>query len=283
MKEELSWSNSTSERVSGMQGRTKDCRHGRLMYLLNDAYIGRSLDVYGEYSEGEIDLFRQLLRPGDVAVDAGANIGALTVGMARLVQPGGAIVAFEPQRAIFDILCNNLRLNGLANVTVYRRAVGSEAGVIRVPPLDYGQTENFGGVALGGSLGEEVNVVTIDSLGLPRLRLLKVDVEGMESEVVTGARATIQRLQPALYIENDRADRSQRLISLLFDIGYRLWWHITPLFNPKNFFGHPRDIFGDVVSFNMIGFPRANPPAIQLPEILSPNDFAGQRGALARR
>ena len=253
------------------------------MYLLNDAYIGRSLDVYGEYSEGEIDLFRQLLRPGDVAVDAGANIGALTVGMARLVQPGGAIVAFEPQRAIFDILCNNLRLNGLANVTVYRRAVGSEAGVIRVPPLDYGQTENFGGVALGGSLGEEVNVVTIDSLGLPRLRLLKVDVEGMEFDVVTGARATIQRLQPALYIENDRADRSQRLIALLFDIGYRLWWHITPLFNAKNFFGHPRDIFGDVVSFNMIGFPRANPPAIQLPEILSPDDFAGQPGALARR
>ena len=102
-----------------MQGRTKDCRHGRLMYLLNDAYIGRSLDVYGEYSEGEIDLFRQLLRPGDVAIDVGANIGALTVGMARLVQPGGAIVAFEPQRTIFDILCNNLRLNSLANVTAF--------------------------------------------------------------------------------------------------------------------------------------------------------------------
>ena len=81
-----------------MQTGTKDCRHGKLMYLLNDAYIGRSLDVYGEYSEGEIDLFRQLLRPGDVAIDVGANIGALTVPMARLVQPGGAVVAFEPQR-----------------------------------------------------------------------------------------------------------------------------------------------------------------------------------------
>ena len=43
---------------------TKDCRHGKLSYLLNDAYIGRSLDVYGEYSEGELELFRQLLRPG---------------------------------------------------------------------------------------------------------------------------------------------------------------------------------------------------------------------------
>lgn len=265
-----------------MQRSTKDCRHGRLTYLPNDAYIGKSLDVYGEYSEGEIELFGQLLRPGDVAIDVGANIGALTVGMARLVAPGGAILAFEPQRVIFDILRDNLRLNSLANVTAYRRALGSAAGVLCVPPLDYRRTDNFGGVALGEQ-GDEVDVVTIDSLGLPRLRLLKVDVEGMEFEVITGARATIQRLQPALYIENDRADRSQRLISLLFDVGYRLWWHITPLFSPKNFRGNPQDIFGNVVSFNMIGFPRADPPAIELPEIVSPDDFAGQSGALARR
>ncbi len=269
-------------RMNEMQNRTKDCRHGRLTYLFNDAYIGKSLDVYGEYSEGEIDLFRQLLRPGDVAVDVGANIGALTVGMARLVQPGGAILAFEPQRVIFDLLCNNLRLNGLNNVTAYRRALGSQAGAIRVPPLDYGRTDNFGGVALGGAQGDTVDIVTLDSLALARLRLLKIDVEGMEFDVIAGARATIDRLQPALYVENDRAEHSRRLISLLFDIGYRLWWHITPLFSPKNFFGHRQDIFGDVVSFNMIGFPRATPPAIALPEILSPDDFAGQSGALRR-
>jgi FkbM family methyltransferase len=265
-----------------MQTGTKDCRHGKFMYLLNDAYIGRSLDVYGEYSEGEIDLFRQLLRPGDVAIDIGANIGALTVPMARLVQPGGAIVAFEPQRAIFDILCGNLRLNGLANVQAFRRAVGSKTGAIRVPALDYQRPNNFGGVTLGAADGEEVQLVTIDSLGVPRLRLLKVDVEGMEHEVITGARATIERLRPAVYVENDRAERSQALISLLFGIGYRLWWHITPLFNPGNFFGHQQDIFGEVVSFNMIGFPRADAPSLAYPEILNPDDFAGQPGALPR-
>jgi FkbM family methyltransferase len=266
-----------------MQSKVKDCRHGRFMYLLNDTYIGRSLDFYGEYSEGEIGLFRQLLRTGDVAIDVGANIGALTIGMARLVQPQGMVHAFEPQRVIFDILSNNIRLNGLTNVAAYRRAVGSEGGTVRVPPLDYRQTNNFGGVTLGGSQGEDVEVVTIDSLGLSRLRLLKVDVEGMETEVVSGARATIGRLQPALYIENDRAERSRRLISLLFDLGYRLWWHITPLFNPENFFHQRKDIFGNVVSFNMIGFPRATPPVIDLPEVLTPDDFAGQSGVLAGR
>ena len=265
-----------------MQTGTKDCRHGKLTYLLNDAYIGRSLDVYGEYSEGEIDLFRQLLRPGDVAIDIGANIGALTVPMARLVQPDGAIVAFEPQRAIFEVLCNNLRLNGLANVQALRRAAGSTMGSIRVPPLDYRRTDNFGGVALGGADGEEVQLVTIDSLNLPRLRLLKVDVEGMEHDVISGARATIARLKPAGYVENDRAENSRALISLLFEVGYRLWWHITPLFNPRNFFRHPRDVFGEVVSFNMLGFPRADAPSLALPEIMSPDDFAGQPGALRR-
>jgi FkbM family methyltransferase len=257
-----------------MQSKIKDCRHGRIMYLSNDAYIGRSLDVYGEYCEGEIDIFRQLLRPGDVAVDVGANIGALTLGMARVVQSAGAVVAFEPQRAIYDILCNNLRLNKITNVRALRQAVGSAPGVIRVPPLDYRQVDNFGGVALGGPAGEEVDVVTIDSLGLPRLRILKIDVEGMEWEAVTGARSTIGRLQPALYLENDRRDKSPKLISLVFELGYRLWWHITPLFNPMNFFANPQNVFGNTLSFNVIGFPRGNPPAIDLPEILSPDDFA---------
>ena len=62
------------------------------------------------------------------------------------------------------------------------------------PSPRLGEAENFGGVALGGSQGEEVSVVTLDSLGLSQLRLLKVDVEGMEFEVVTGARETIGRL-----------------------------------------------------------------------------------------
>lgn len=257
-----------------MQSKIKDCRHGRFMYLLNDVYVGRSLDIYGEYCEGESEMFRQLLRPADVAIDAGANIGAHTVGMARLVQSAGAVVAFEPQRAIYDLLCNNLRLNGIANVRALRQAVGSAPGVIRVPPLDYAQADNFGGVALGGAAGEQVDVVTIDSLGLPRLRILKIDIEGMEWEALTGARATIRRLQPALYLENNHRDKSPKLISLVFELGYRLWWHITPLFNPKNFFGNTQNVFGNTLAFNMIGFPRDNPPAIDLPEILSPEDFA---------
>src|SRR5215204_3016879 len=87
--------------------RVKQCRHGRMMYNVNDQYIGRSLDLYGEYSEGEVDLFRQVLRPGDLALDVGANIGVHTVPMARLVGERGAVFAFEAQRTAYQTLCGN--------------------------------------------------------------------------------------------------------------------------------------------------------------------------------
>ena len=63
----------------------KQCRHGRMVFLKHDVYIGRSLELYGEYSESEAEVFTQLLRPGDVVIEAGANIGAHTVHIANLV------------------------------------------------------------------------------------------------------------------------------------------------------------------------------------------------------
>src|SRR5262245_11832458 len=63
----------------------KNCRHGSLLYNRNDQYIGRSLDLYGEYCEARVETVRQLLKPGDVVVDVGAYIGHNTVFLARAV------------------------------------------------------------------------------------------------------------------------------------------------------------------------------------------------------
>lgn len=251
---------------------TKDCRHGKLSYLPHDRFIGRSLQTYGEYSEYEVMFFKLVLRPGDIALDVGANIGVLTVPMAQAVGALGAIHAFEPQREIHELLRTNLAQNGLTQVTPHRSAVGAAAGSIRVPPRDYDDAENFGGVALGGDQGEEVPVVTVDSLQLPRLRLMKIDVEGMEIDVLKGARDTIRLCEPAIYVENDRRENSQRLIGDLFALGYRLWWYVTPLFNPDNFFHAADDIFG-IWSINMVGFPRAAPITLPFAEVSGPDDM----------
>jgi hypothetical protein len=70
--------------------RLSDCRHGRMLYFSNDRYVGGSLDVYGDYCEDETQLFGQILRPGHVVVEAGANIGAHTVHLAQVVGAGRA-------------------------------------------------------------------------------------------------------------------------------------------------------------------------------------------------
>ncbi len=220
----------------------KDCRHGRMMFHDNDAYIGRSLNVSGTYSEEEILLWQQIIRPGWTVVEVGANIGAHTVWFAKAVGTSGRVVAIEPQRHLHHMLCGNLALNDVKNVVVMAAAMGDAVGTIAVPEVDYAKPGNFGGISLGGDKGEAVAMVTLDSLGVAP-DFIKVDVEGMEAGVIRGARQTIERHRPVLYVENDRKEKSDELVALIRSMGYRMYWHF-PLIN--------RDLFGDTVSLNML-------------------------------
>jgi FkbM family methyltransferase len=237
--------------------RTKD---GPMLYFKNDQYIGRSLETYGEYCQQEADLLARMISPGDVVVEAGANIGAHTVPLARRVGPLGRVYAYEPQRVVHQLLCTNVTLNGLLNVHVYRAGMGAAAGSLGVAECDFENVGNFGGVSLGYGVGRElVPVVTLDSLALDRLRLLKIDVEGMEENVLEGGQETIARLRPILYVENDREERSASLIRRILGFDYQLWWHLPFLYSEENFFAAQENIFPGVVAFNMIGVPREQP------------------------
>ncbi len=228
-----------------------------MVYNANDLYIGRSLELYGEWSEGEIALFRKVLQPGHIVVEVGANIRAHTVFLAQAVGAQGFVWAFEPQRIVFQTLCANLAFNSIPNVDARNVAVGDVPGEIMVPTLDYNQPNNFGGVALGYfRTGAVVPVITLDSLNLPRCDFLKIDVEGMELAVLKGAEATIARCQPLLYVENDRADKSTRLIEAIAAMGYRMFWHEPAMFQADNFLGNSENIFADAISLNMVCIPK---------------------------
>ena len=71
----------------------KRCRYGWMLYA--GPYIGKSFDVYGEYSESELSLLRQFIRSGDTVIDVGANIGDLTVPLSQMVGSAGRIYAIE--------------------------------------------------------------------------------------------------------------------------------------------------------------------------------------------
>jgi FkbM family methyltransferase len=228
-------------------------KHGLAMYNRHDKYVGRSLDLYGEYSSSEQDLFRQAVRPGWLVVEAGASSGAHTLALSRCVGRTSLVIAFEPQRALFQVLCGNMALNSITNVECRREALGEKAGKIRVPPLDYSQEANISGLVLGGDRGDEVPVITIDSLNLPRCDFLKIDVEGMELAVLRGARQTIEKLRPILYLDNRRRENSPAVIEYLHSLDYVLYWHLAPLYNANNFYQNEENIFGGGVSVNMLG------------------------------
>ncbi len=250
----------------------KACRQGMMIYLKKDIYLGRSLELYGEFSEGEVLLFSQLIRPGDVVIDAGANIGAHTVFFAKAVGDAGMVIAYEPLRFIHQMLCANIALNELTNVYDRHAALGESLGQIAVHVPDYRSESSFGSFSIGSG-NETVSMETIDSLNLQRLRFIKIDVEGMEANVIRGAVQTIQRLKPILYIENDRHEKSATLIELLLSLHYRIWWHLPPLFNPNNFSGVRENVFGNIISVNLLCVPKEAAANIGgLREVLSPND-----------
>jgi hypothetical protein len=147
--------------------------------------------------------------------------------------------------------------------------------MIKVPVLDYGAENNFGGISLNGvGEGEDVPLFTLDSFALPTLRLLKVDVEGMEAEVLRGARETIGRLRPILHVENDRRAHSEQLMKLIDELGYNMWWHLPKLFNADNFAQIPQNIFDGTISANLLCFPKEKQANISgLRAVTGPKDW----------
>ncbi len=243
----------------GDEVRLKQCRHGLMSYFKHDQYVGRSFDVYGEFSESETSLFKEAVQPGDIVVEVGANIGSHTLFLAQSVGSQGAVLAFEPQRRVFQMLCGNLALNGIENVRALQMGLGDGDGVAKIPALSFAQTVNVGGVSLASTEAapdwEDVEVRTLDSFNLPRLDFLKIDVEGMEEQVLRGAEQTIRRCRPLLYVENDREDKSESLLRYMLSLGYRLWWHLPIMYNEDNFFGNKENIFPGIVSINVFGVP----------------------------
>lgn len=182
------------------------------------------LGTGGYHTEEESQLYMTMFallkqhRPEPIQIlDLGANIGACTVPWAKLVEPWGKVLAIEAQEPIFYALAGNIALNNCINARALHAAVAGHArGVVQVPRLDYRKAANFGGLSLlpevegGSDIGQPmdrsdsygVRAVCVDGFGLPRVDFIKIDVEGMELEVLEGASSVIGRDRPILLIEH---------------------------------------------------------------------------------
>lgn len=214
----------------------EDCRYGRFLVPPTDQYVGQALLEYGEYGQQELELLLQLVTDQTRVVVAGANIGSLVV---PLAQHAAEVVAFEPQRWVYQLLTANVVLNNLLNVRTYWGGLGSRLGTIEMPVLNPDVPNNFGAVeleAMQGMGGDLVPMMVLDKFPAPIIDcgLLTVDVEGMEEDVLRGASELIARCRPVIYFEADRALKRKAVFQLLRSWNYDLYWHRPQLFNSQN-------------------------------------------------
>lgn len=248
----------------------RECRYGKMTFNTNDTYVGKSYDLYGEYSEHEIKLLKKIVKPGNIVVDVGANIGALTIPLAQSAGREGIVLAFEPQRMSYYGLCGNVYLNNLTNVFCYQRAIGKESGTVKVPDLHMHIPGNYGAFSFLKLDAEPyykqcnwlpVEIITIDDLQMAACDLIKIDVEGMELDVLDGAEKTINDKRPILYIEDDRPEYVPILLDWLKAHDYQAWQHFPPLFNQENMKKSTKNVFNSEVSANVLCYPVGKNPS----------------------
>ena len=206
--------------------------------------VGYQLLETSSFDGDEVNFVLQLLESrrrhagdGLIAIDCGANIGVHTIEWARFMHGWGDVLAFEAQERIFYALAGNLTLNNCFNARAIWAAIGASNGSLRVPMPDYFVPSSFGSLELRQSARTEfigqhidysdaatqiVQMMAIDALGLPRLDLVKIDIEGMEMEALQGARTSIARFRPYLLIEKIKSNEAA-LVGFLAELGYKVF------------------------------------------------------------
>jgi FkbM family methyltransferase len=213
-------------------------RYGPMLLNRNDIYVSGGIRETGVWSGDELDLLGQLIKPGQTVLDVGANMGSHTLAFCHFVGPTGQVHAFEPQRIMFQAMVATVALNSWTNAHGHMKAVGAKKGRLKLPSVSYEEPSNFGMMTLAADrsrassltylddeAGEAVEVITLDSLDLAACHLIKIDVEGMELDVLRGASKTIKKHRPLIYMECLPDDRSRAALRLLKSLGYDTWWH----------------------------------------------------------
>ena len=146
-----------------------------------------------------------------VIVDGGTNAGFFTIPVAYMTRNFNTrIIAFEPQRQLFQAVSGSLALNGYRNVYLHNCGLGSEPGIAQLPAIDYSVVQDFGTVQLSDETTVEedgwmndrvIDITSIDAMALPRLDFFKLDVEGYEVPALQGAINTIKQHRPWLWVE----------------------------------------------------------------------------------
>ena len=175
------------------------------------------LYFYGTHDERYIvTKLLNIIKPGDICWDIGANIGFYTCLLASLVEDSGAVVAFEPAARTCGYLKENVSLNQFTNVTVVNKGLGDKQEQRLLHYSEAGLAEGTASLkyADGRAVSERVALDTIDDLirELPTPEFVKIDVEGYQLEVLRGGEHFFKTRAPLLMAELKDVGETNRAI-----------------------------------------------------------------------
>ncbi|MFC1955010.1 FkbM family methyltransferase [Chloroflexota bacterium] len=243
---------------------TQQCRYGLMSFLSADTVVGRSLREYGEWAQTELDLLLGFLQVGDTVVDIGAFIGTHALAFAQQVGPEGNVYAFEPHPKGFELLNRNVIQNSLSNVKIFNVVVSDCAGFVSVDAANFTASDNLGKFSLSSNLlstpvdfsNVTIELTTLDSYHMDRCDLIKVDVEGMEYNVLKGSIETLRHCRPLVFAECLSLNSGWQTILLMRGEEFEAFLHNELAYNPDNFRRNTNNIFTDARETNIIFVPK---------------------------
>jgi FkbM family methyltransferase len=202
---------------------TKDIGLGSFIVIKNDL-IGEFIINHGFWELHLFEIYKNLIEPNDVILDAGANIGFHTVQFAKLAKK---VYAYEPQPLIFNLLSTNILMSGTTEVVEqFRLGIGDKNCKIKMQPLNrFNESNgwnNFGGRGLTTEDDgeEEIELIQFDK----DIDVIKMDIQGSEIYALKGMEKVLDRCSPWFMIENyEGVENDEKVIEFLISKGYVIY------------------------------------------------------------
>jgi FkbM family methyltransferase len=208
---------------------------GFSIYVRPAETLGRAIATQGVYDLPVTEAILRLADAGEVGLDAGANVGYMSLVLGRAVGPSGSVVSFEPNPVILPRLRQNLELwhhPAVAPIRLEAYALSSSNGDATLGlPDQFAWNEGTAGLDVGGA-GVHVIKRCLDSLGLADVGVMKIDVEGHEAEVLRGASEMLKRhaIRDIVFEEHRAFPAASH--QMLVDFGYTVFRISRSLFGP---------------------------------------------------
>lgn len=181
-----------------------ETKSGAFFWLNSTGYVDRCIMESGVFEPLSTQVVQQLVKPGDIVLDVGANIGYYTVMLSRLVGEQGKVICFEPTSHYGRVLEKNIQANGLQNVETVRVGLSDKAQELEIQIGEHSATLHVpGNKKLNFS--EKIQLlpldVYLDDHPLARIDFIKIDVDGHEPLFLAGAKETLNRHEPVILLE----------------------------------------------------------------------------------